>query len=83
MLRTLEATITQNGLVKFNEPYTLDHTVKAYITILPDTHSEHVKPSSGQALLQILSTEPFTTAPMGDAQKLAQQIEQNRNAWNN
>jgi len=82
MLHTLKATITQNGFVKFNEPYTLGHTVKAYITILPDTPNEEVKPSSGQALLQILTSEPFITAPMGKAQEIEQQVKQNRNAWN-
>ena len=82
MLQTLEATITQTGYVKFNEPYALDHTVKAYITILPDTPTDQAQPSSGQVLMQLFATEVFANAPAGKPQEIEQQIEQNRNAWN-
>ena len=82
MLQTLAATIAQTGYVKFNEPYALDHTVKAYITILPDTPAEKAPPSSGQVLMQLFATEAFANAPTGKPQELDQQIEQNRNAWN-
>ena len=85
MLHTLEAVITQTGQVKFSEPYTLNHSVKAYVTILPDVPdvpAEQIKKASGQALLQLLETEPFVKASLGDSVKLEQQIQHNRNAWN-
>ena len=82
MLHTLEAVITPTGQVKFSEPYTLNHSVKAYVTILPDAPAEQIKKASGQALLQLLETEPFVKASLGDSVKLEQQIQHNRNAWN-
>lgn len=82
MLQTLEATITQTGYVKFNEPYALDHAVNAYITILPDTPKKQAPQSSGQVLMQLLATEAFANAPAGKPREIEQQIQQNRNAWN-
>jgi|GEM_PF-1396193 len=82
MLQTLEAIITQSGLVKFNEPFTLEHSVKAYVTILPDAPADSIKPPLGKNLLQVLESAPFNQASFGDSDKLAQQIQDNRNAWN-
>ncbi|WP_044406955.1 hypothetical protein [Thiomicrospira microaerophila] len=77
MLQTLEAVITQSGWVKFNELFTLDHSVKAYVTILPNTTDESPESSSGQNLLQLLESAPF-----GESDSMEKHIQTNRNAWN-
>lgn len=82
MLQTLEAVITQSGWVKFNEPFSLDHSVKAYVTILPDTPSDSTTPPLGESLLQLLESTPFSQAAFGEAKVLEQQVQVNRNAWN-
>lgn len=81
MLQTLEAVITQSGWVKFNEPFTLDHSVKAYVTILPDTPSDPATPPLGESLLQLLESAAFRQASFGDAKVMEQQVQANRNAW--
>ena len=81
-LKTFEAEITKSGFVTFNEPYRLDHHVKAYITILPDPVSAQASQTTGQALLQLLKTEKFIKATASDGQQLDLQIQNNRNAWN-
>lgn len=80
MLQTLEAVITPSGWVKFNESFTLDHSVKAYITILPD--STIVTPALGENLLQLLESKAFSQAALGDVEILERQVQANRNAWN-
>ena len=82
MLQTLEAVITQSGWVKFNEPFTLDHSVKAYVTILPNATDELPESSSGQNLLQLLESAAFSQAPFGESDSMEKQIQANRNAWN-
>lgn len=82
MLQTLEAVITQSGWIKFNEPFELDHSVKAYVTILPDAPLESVKEPLGTNLLMLLESKPFSQTPFGDSESIAQQVEANRNAWN-
>ncbi|WP_044408318.1 hypothetical protein [Thiomicrospira microaerophila] len=82
MLQTLEAVITQSGWVKFNEPFTLEHSVKAYVTILPNTTDELPESSSGQSLLQVLDSAAFSQSPFGESDSMEKQIQANRNAWN-
>lgn len=81
MLQTLEAVITPSGWVKFNESFTLDHSVKAYITILPDA-TIVPSPALGEDLLQLLESKPFSQATLGDIEILERQVQANRNAWN-
>lgn len=65
MLQALEAVITQSGWVKFNEPFTLDHSVKAYVTILPNSTDELPESALGQNLLQLLESAAFSQASFG------------------
>jgi hypothetical protein len=57
----------------------------AYVTGLSDEASNitetHDAPNSGQSLLHLLSSEPFTSAPKGNSQHLDQTIHANRNIW--
>jgi hypothetical protein len=86
MLQTIEAEILPNGHVMFLEPLHLAHKVKAFVTILSDnftnTATQNTPPNSGNALLSLLNTEPFTSPSNSNTHELDQTILANRNAWN-
>lgn len=81
MLQTFETVTTQDGWVKFNEPFTLDYSVKASVTFLPDAPIESSNPLLGEILLQLLESTPFSLATWGDSEILEQQVQTSRNAW--
>ena len=81
MLQTFETVITQDGWVKFKESFTLDYSVKSYVTILPKAPLESSNSPLGELLLQLLESTPFSQATWGDSEILEQQVQTSRNAW--
>ena len=81
MLHAIEAEISTDGQVILLEPIRLAHPVRAVVTILSPCEPVQPAPATGAALLALLDSPSFATAPPGDPAEMERIIAANRNAW--
>lgn len=80
MLQAIEAEVSPDGQVTLLEPLHLAQRTRAVVTILTPIDEPVPTRASGKALLDMLDSADFATAPPGDPERMEREIAANR-SW--